>query len=313
MWFKNLQLFNLDHPWSRTPGSLEERLARHPLAPCPALSLQSKGWVGPGESPALVQSLDRHMLIALGVEQKLLPAAVVNDAAKLKAEDWERQRGFKPGRKLMREFKDRAAAELLPRAFVRRRSTRAWIDPQAGRIVVDSGSPAAAELLVESLRDSVDELAVSLPQSGEAPGAILTAWLAAGRAPGNFELGEECELTGGGDTKAVVRYLRHPLQIAQIKRHLDEGFRVSRLALTWNGRVSLIVNDKLQLKRLNFLDIDENSEAAQELGPEQKFEADFALMTGEYGVLLDELLPLFGAATAAAPRNTHARGEPAAV
>ncbi len=295
MWFKNLHLFHLEQPWKLSPGRLEEQLATRPLTPCPAMSLQSSGWVAPLETAGLVQSLEKQILIALGTEQKLLPSTVVNESAKTRALAWEKRRGFKPGRKLMREFKDQATAELLPRAFARRRVTRAWINPTARSIVVDSASPTRAESVIEQLRDTLGELNVSLPQPESAPSATMTAWLATGRAPGRFALGEECELTGGDDTKSVVRYLRHPLHAAQLRRHLDEGFRASRLELIWNSRVSLIVNDKLQLKRVAFLDIDKNSEAGNELSPEQKFEADFALMTGEYADLLKDLFEAFGA------------------
>jgi recombination associated protein RdgC len=142
----------------------------------------------------------------------------------------------------------------------------------------------------------------------------MTAWLASGSAPGQFALGEDCELTGGEDNKAVVRYVRHPLQPVQVRKHLDEGFRVTRLALTWSGRIGLVVNEKLQIKRVNFLDIDENAKAETKLTPEEKFEADFALMTGEYTMLLNDLLDAFGVDVptkrAAAAR---AHGEHAAV
>jgi recombination associated protein RdgC len=300
MWFRNLHVFHLEQDWTLAPGALEEALARHPLTPCPAMSMQSNGWVAPTEEPALVQSLERQMLIALGTEQKLLPSAVINDAAKAKAIEWEKQRGFKPGRKLIREFKDRAAAELLPRAFVRRRSTRAWIDPAARRIVVDAASPARAEDLISHLRDALGELNVSLPQPEASPGATMTAWLAADQAPGRFALGEECELSGKEENKPVVRYLRHPLQATQLRRHFDEGFKVSRLALVWNSRISLLASDKLLLKRVNFLDIDEERKDEAKASPEQQFETDFALMTGEYSALLSDLLDAFGARPAAA-------------
>lgn len=294
MWFKNLQVFQLEQDWTLTPGALEEILARQPLLPCPTMSLLSEGWVAPLDGGALVQNLGRQMLIALGSEQKLLPSSVVNDAARARAEAWQKQRGFKPGRKLLREFKEQAQAELLPRAFVRRRTTRAWIDPEARRIVVDSASPTRAETLVVKLRDTLGELAVILPQPQTAPAATMTAWLLADDAPGRLTLGEECELGGSDEAKSVVRYVRHPLHAAALRRHFDQGFQAQRLALQWNARISLIVNDKLQLRRVRFLDIEEGA-AATEMTPEQKFENDFTLMTGEYRALLDDLLGAFGA------------------
>ncbi len=296
MWFKNLHVFTLEQDWTLTPGALEQILTQHPLRPCPTMSLHSHGWVPPSDTPALVQGLERHLLIALGSEEKLLPASVINDAAAEYAVEWERSRGIKPGRKLIRDFKERATAELLPRAFVRRRRTLAWIDPVSRRIVVDAASPARAELLTEQLRESLGGLELSLPQADHAPGETMTGWLRAETAPGRFSLGEECELSGSDDSKPVVRYLRHPLLAEQLRRHFDAGFRASRLALLWNNRVSLLIDDKLQIKRVRFLDLEEAQHEPTELPPEQRFEAEFALMTGDYALMLSDLLEAFGAA-----------------
>lgn len=294
MWFKNLHIFTLERDWTLAPGALEQVLARQPLQPCPTLSLHSHGWVAPSNTPALVQGLERHLLIALGSEEKLLPAAVINDAAAEHAAEWERSRGMKPGRKLLREFKDRATAELLPRAFVRRRSTLAWIDPGNRRIVVDTASPARAELLTELLRENLGGLALSLPEAKHAPAETMTSWLRTGTAPGRFSLGEECELSGSDGSKPTVRYLRHPLLAKQLRSHFDAGFRASRLALLWNNRISLLVDDKLQIKRVRFLDLEETGHQPSELSPEQRFEAEFALMTGDYALMLDDLQEVFG-------------------
>src|SRR3546814_11313816 len=85
-------------------------------------------------------------------------------------------------------LKDQVTAELMPRAFAKRRSTRAWIDPVSGWIVVDAASPSRAEELLEVLRDEVDGLSLELPELAQSPATAMTAWLAGGDAPGTFEL-----------------------------------------------------------------------------------------------------------------------------
>jgi len=299
VWFKNLQLYRLDKEWTLPAGELEEKLAARPLLPCSAMSLESRGWVSPRGDEQLVYGVEKHLMLALGTEQKLLPSSVVNDAVKQRAAEFEKEKGFKPGRKQLRDFKDIVSAELLPRAFSRRNTTRAWIDPAAQRIVVDSSSPTRAEQLIEHLRDTLGELSVSLPQTEISPGQRLTEWLTARAAPGHFDLGEECELTGTDAAKSVVRYLRHSLDAEQIRRHLDEGLKASRLALTWNGRLGLVVSDKLQIKRVKFLEMDEVEEGAAGVDPERAFEAEFLLMAGQCGPMVDELLTSFGLPSAA--------------
>ncbi|MDT0496241.1 recombination-associated protein RdgC [Algiphilus sp. W345] len=294
MWFKNLTLFDLEDEWTLPPAQLEERLAKHPLQPCAAMALESLGWLSPRDNGALVEHQEKHFLITLGHEQKLLPSSVINDVAKEKAEEFEAARGFKPGRKQMRDFKERATVELLPRAFARRRKVHAWVDTGNKRIVVDASSLARAEIVIEQLRDALGHLAVVPPYVDPSPRSTLTQWLEAGRAPQPFALGDECELTTTDNEKSVVRYLRHSLDSEQIQRHLKEGMSVSRLGLQWRDRLSLVVDEKLQLKRVAFLEVDETAEADNELDADQQFEADFAVMTGELSQLLNDLFVAFG-------------------
>ena len=297
MWFKNLTIFRLPPGWAMTPGDLEAELARHPLIPCTGMNLQTRGWVAPRENGPLVASLEKHLLIALGIEQKLLPGAVVRQAAEERAAQIEQVKGYKPGRKMMREIKEQVTVELLPRAFVRRRSVHAWIDPVGGWLVVDSGTPAKAEELVEMLRNSLGgELAVSFLEPSQSPSSLLTAWLAGGDAPNRFALGDECELCGTDETKPTVRYVRHGLEGNDVRRHISEGKFATRLALTWNDKISLVLTEKLQVKKLAFLAMRENDSQAT-ISKEEQFDLDFALMTGELSQLLADLAQALGAKT----------------
>ncbi|MFT4045198.1 MAG: recombination-associated protein RdgC [Solimonas sp.] len=296
MWFKNLQTYRLAGEWTLAPGSLEERLAKHPLQPCIGLNPQSRGWVAPAAGPQLVYAQGRQMLIALGVEQKLLPSSVVKQTVDERAGDLAARQGFKPGRKQLRDLKDQVIAELMPRAFAKRRTTRAWIDPASGWVVVDAASPARAEELLEVLRDAVEGLTLELPELAQSPGAAMTAWLAGGDAPGTFDLDQECELRGNDQTKPTVRYLRHALDGAEVRKHISEGKQATRLGLRWNNRASFVLTDKFEVKKLRFEDIEKAREDVATQSPEEQFDAEFALMSGELAALLADLEKALGAA-----------------
>jgi recombination associated protein RdgC len=288
MWFKQLCVFQLDADWTLPPAALETLLAQRPLSPCPASSPESTGWVPPADDGVLVASHGKHLLIALGWETRLLPGAVVNDVAAEKAEAFAQQRGFKPGRKLMKEIKEQVAAELLPRAFTRRTALRAWIDPDARRIVVDTGTVGKAETLIEHLRDALGTLPVVPWSVDNSPAVTMTQWLMAGEAPGQFFIDDACELSGSDDTRSVVRYVRHELLPAQLKRHVDEGLRATQLALTWDGQLAFTLTEPLVIKKVKFLEAD-NEDSDRVDDPQLAFEADFALMTGTLGKVLDQL------------------------
>lgn len=294
MWFKNLQIYRLPAGWNITAAQIEERLAHHPLQPCGGLEMQSRGWVPPTKGDALVHSLNRQLLIAMGVEQKLLPAAVVNQLTQEKADFIEAQQGYRPGRKQLRELKEQVMSELLPRAFSRRRTVHAWIDPVHGWLVVDAANSARAEEMLSLLRDSLDDLPLSLLKTQQSPVAAMTGWLAGGEPPAGFTIDRDCVLQAPSEEKSTVRYTRHTLDGDEIRRHIADGKFASRLALTWNDRISFVLNDQLQVKQVAFLDILKEEAESQAATVEEQFDADFALMAGELAHFLPDLVAALG-------------------
>jgi recombination associated protein RdgC len=122
----------------------------------------------------------------------------------------------------------------------------------------------------------------------------MADWLAAGEAPPGFTIDRDCELKAAGEEKAVVRYVRHTLEGDEVKAHLAAGKQPTRLALTWDDRISFVLTEKLEVKRLAFLDLlKEAAEQGVEHADEQ-FDADFALMSGELGRLLPQLVAALG-------------------
>ena len=294
MWFRNLQLYRLPTPWAIDLASLEEQVARGPFVKCPSNQPLSRGWVSPRRDGALVFALDRQWLLALAVEQRLLPASVVIEEVKERAEAIEAQQGYAPGRKQLKELRERVTEELMPRAFTRRRSTFVWIDPQNGWLCVDASSPARAEEVIEHLRHCLDEFPLALLHTQVSPASAMADWLAGGDAPAGFTIDRDCELKASGDEKSAVRYVRHPLEGDEIKTHLASGKVPTRLALTWDDRISFVLTEKLEIKRLAFLDLlKEQAERSAEHADEQ-FDADFALMTGELSRFLPQLVEALG-------------------
>lgn len=294
MWFKNLQIYRLPPKWQMPAGTLEDILAKHPLQPCTGISMISRGWVSPRGDQQLVASHGKQLLIALGVEQKILPAAVINQTAKDRAELLEKQQGFKVGKKQMRELKEQVTAELLPRAFSRRRSTRAWLSPSDGWLVVDAASAGKAEELTEQLRNTLGEFPISLLTTKLSPVTAMSGWLAGSDAPGRFIIDQDCELRGADETKPTVRYVRHDLGGKDVLGHINEGKVATKLGLNWNERISIVLHEQHQVKRVRFMDIDKNREGDQSQNPEEQFDADFALMTGELSKLLSDLVEALG-------------------
>jgi recombination associated protein RdgC len=294
MWFKNIFVYRLPAASGITAATLEEALARKPLLPCSGLDKQSLGWVSCRSDDRLIHVAGNQILFALGVEQKLLPAAVVNRFAKERAADAEAQQGYRVGRKQLKDIKQAVADELLPRAFSLRRTTYAWLDLAKGRLVIDAASAAKAEELLEQLGKTVDNFPLQLLHTELSPIAAMTDWLAAENAPAGFTIDRELELRSSDESRATVRYANHALEGKEILAHISAGKRAARLGMTWNDRISFVLNEHLQIKRLEFLDIikDESSKVAD--NDDELFELDFTLMTGELSRLLTDLSEALG-------------------
>jgi recombination associated protein RdgC len=293
MWFRNLQLYRLPTNWDMTVERLDEQLGRLRFRPCGSQELASQGWMARQPDGPLVHSVGGQWLIALGVEQRLLPSSVVKQVAEDRAEEIEAQQGYKPGRKQMKEIKEAVTQELMPRAFTRRRRIFAWIDAQAGWLVVDASSRSAADSVVEALHKSLDELPLKLLNTRRSAGSAMTEWLVANEAPGAFTIDQDCELRAVTEEKSAVRYVRHALDGKEVREHIEAGKQASRLALTWDERLSIILNEKLELKRLQFLDVVTES-ASDGLAADEQFDSDFALMTAELRNFIPALIEALG-------------------
>ena len=300
MWFRNLVLYRTAG-WKPKAAELEEALARQTFQPCGKMDMESRGWLPPrGEGDALVHTLGGQMLIALGVEQKLLPASVINHYARERAAEIEEQQGFRPGRKQQREIREQVTDELLPRAFERRRSTHAWIDTAGGWLAVDAANLAKADELLEVLRKCVAPLPLATLKTQLSPASAMTGWLASGDPPAGFTIDRDCEFLAPGEDKSTVRYVRHPLEAKDVRGHLEDGKQVTRLALTWNDRISFVLNENLQVKRLAFLDILKEQAEKDAEGGDELFDADFAIMSGELSRFLPDLVEALGGEAAEA-------------
>lgn len=289
MWFKNLQVFRV----RGTTEMLEGDLSVHLLEPCGSAQGASMGWVPPMQfDDAYVHEFAGQLLIALGVEEKLLPAAVIRQHALARAQTIERDEDRRVGRREFRDLQERALQELLPRAFVRRRTTYAWIDPVNGWLAVDAASPARADELLEQLLRAAVDLNVAPLRVRQSPAAAMTGWLADGAAPSGFSIDQDAELQSAGHAR--VRYARHALDGDDIPAHIAAGKVATRLGMTWGDKISFVLDEKLQLKRLGFLDILKESAEGQAENGAERFDLDFTLMTGELAHLLGDLVEALG-------------------
>lgn len=294
MWFRNLIIYSVPRGWDLAPEALAALLAPQAFAPGTSLEESSIGWVPPREGDdSLVFTINQQMLLTLRQEKKLLPAKVVTQVLKQRAEQIEAEDGFKPGRKRLKELKEQIRDELLPRAFSLASDMRVWIDPVGGWLVIDSTSAARAGEVFSLLVKAIDRLpARPLKVAGSVAGE-MTAWLSTGEAPAGFTVDQDAELRAR-DGKATVRFANQSMDLEDVARHTRAGKQCTRLALTWADRISFVLTDKLEIKRVRALDVLKEAAASAEGDAAERFASDAMLMTGELSKLLAEVVDCLG-------------------
>jgi recombination associated protein RdgC len=296
MWFKNLVVYRLPADWALSGPELEQQLASRTLQPCSPFEMMSRGWVAPSSTGALVHTVNMQHLIALGANQKLLPGSIIRQFTLERAQELAKEQGFPVGRRQMRDLKMRVTEELRARALTRRRVTRAWIDPANGWLVVDAAGVAKAEELIETLRDTLGSLSVQLIETQRSPHVSMALWLKHGEAPLRLTIDQDLELQAANENKPTIRYTRHSLEGKEIQAHLQSGMYATRLGLTWNDRVAFVLTEKVQIKRVQFLEMSkDNASETDELDEAEQFDIDFTVMAGELAKLLDDVMMALGA------------------
>ncbi|ABX36051.1 putative exonuclease RdgC [Delftia acidovorans SPH-1] len=290
--FKNLIIYRIAASWVADFAALEAALEKTPFAECGPTQERSVGWVPPRqeEHGALAENIGGQWIFRFMTEAKLLPASVLARKVQEKAAHIEANEGRKPGKKEKKELKDEAKLDLLPMAFTKQGAMWVWIDTQKRTLVLDTGSQARADEVVSLLVESLPGFALALLDTQTSPQAAMAHWLATEDTPILFSVDRECELKAADESKAGVRYARHPLDIDEVRQHIEHGKLPTRLALTWDDRVSFVLTEGLQLRKVAMLDAVMEGQSQDDSG----FDADVAIATGELSKLIPDLIDALG-------------------
>jgi recombination associated protein RdgC len=295
MLFKNLSIYRLPADFVDAPAELESRLADRCLFPCAPFEMQSRGWVNASPAGRLMHAVETHRLIALGTEEKLLPASIVRQVTLERAAQLAEKQGFPAGRKQLRDLRLQVAEELKARALCRRRETRAWIDVANRIFVVDAAGAQRAEAVVDTLRDTLGSFAVVPLATERSPAVAMASWLTASQAPAPFTIDDDLELRAADKTPAVIRYAHCAPEDRELRARLSAGMVPTRLGLTWRGRIAFNLTDKGLIKQLEFLEVEESDAPAdEEIDPAAQFDAELLLMAGELSQLIADLVLALG-------------------
>ena len=290
--FKNVIMFRIGPGWSISLDQIEENLQKTPFTECGLTQERSFGWVPPrGEAHgALAEAVVGQYILKFMTESKAVPASVLNRKVKERVAQIEAATGRKPGKKEAKELKEEAKLTLLPMAFTKQAATTVWIDTEQRLLIIDAGNQGRADEIVTCLVKALDGLSLTELQTTTSAGIAMAEWLTTQEPPAGFSIDRECELKATDDSKAVVRYSKHPLDIEEVKQHITSGKVPTKLAMTWDDRVSFVLTDTMLVKKISFLDVVFEGNKPEDSG----FDADAAIATGELAQMIPDLVAALG-------------------
>lgn len=280
MWFKNARVYRLSAPLSTDLAVWETALAEFKFSPLTAQELVRSGFSFPLHQSIkqYCHALDALVFFAVKRQEKILPAAVINEEMQPRLDALEQEKGRPLSRKEKQALKEELQLSLLPRAFSRSSLTQGYYDAQNQWLVINTSSASKAEDILALLRKALGSLPALPWLDNHKLNTNLQLWLQNKALPQGFELGNDAELKAPDEEGAKVKFSNHLLSADDVQSHLQDKL-VTSISLQRNDSLSLQITDDGALKRLKFHDVltGQNDELGWEDLP-ARLDADLLLM-----------------------------------
>lgn len=289
--FKAASFFRINGLFSfPSIAELEGSLGSGAFVPCTPTQETSSGWVpsrGEANGP-LIESVSGNWFLLFTTEQKKVPADVVKRKLAEKVKEIEDQEARKVGKRQKKELSEEIVNSLLPNAFAKRSQCHVWIDPGTRLLCIESTSHAKTDLVISTLVRALEGFSAYPLATLTTPASAMSLWLTEPDPPAGFSVDRNCEIKAPDSSKAGIRYANHALDIEEIREHIKSGKVPTRLALTWQDRLSFEMTDTLVLKKISFLDI------VFENNPDDGFDSKAAILCGEFSKMVPDMLEAMG-------------------
>lgn len=293
MWFKQATLYQFSRSIKMDQQTLSEALTPLSFSPCLPSLPSSMGWVSPiDQEGPLVYGNHRFWMICLQFEEKLLPSTVVRQAVLEKIEEIEKKEARTVRGKEKLSIKDEITQTLLPKAFTKKSRVHAFLDLEHRWLVIDSTTPAKVERFMAFLKRALPAIDFTLPETKK-PSAVMTEWLK-GREPHDFEVGQSGVLQDPQQERRMIRCQHQDLSSTPIQSLLKDGCEITQLAMTWKDQLQFTLTSQFAIRSIKFQEaVIALSKSDYTETPQQRFDADFVIMTDVLTQMIETLYAEF--------------------
>lgn len=241
---------------------LHNHLAEHCFTDPLELQTRSVGFVPVTEGCNLVSTFDGGLAFRVRIDEKIIPAGVVNDmTAKLVAKIKQAE-GRKVGKKEKADIKDGVITELCRRALVRTvASITCFYDTASGYLIIPTTSKKIADICVSQLVQAVGSVKTETIHVSDVKHGLttrLTNWL--GHQSGEFSDGDAfgpfqpCDEAALADGKRKISVKMSDLEAATrgLTEALASGFKVKSLGFVADDGTTFRLTDEFRLRGIDY-------------------------------------------------------------
>jgi len=290
VWFKQLQAFRFTAPGDKQASDLQEALGKQIIGDCPPGVAVSYGWQSPvsDHNQELLVSIGDYHCGCFSVAKRLLPLDVIRQTVAERVAQMESEQGIEVSKRERRRMVEEAHFELLPKAFIQRKSCMVIWDWKNQMMFVSTAQQAMLDSLTASLAFCVPGWMIKICKPEQNVERSLTGWLKESSSlPDGLTWGDACQLADPKDRFCSIRFAGNELQSQSVLQHLQDGMWVKQAQLQWQERIRFVLNPNFTLSQIKYLDLEKDLDDSE--SPRDKMMTEIALLAPLYNELMQFL------------------------
>lgn len=279
--------------------TLQERLQAAVFHETEPFQMRSIGFICPVESSGnLVHDFSGGYAFRVRLDEKKIPGKQLDKLLKKKVAAYQAETGRVAGKKLRKELKEVAIAELTPHIFPSTSTATVFYDIESELLVVATGSKGTADAAVSLLVSAIGSLETTTLHVCDIKGGLtsrMSAWLDETRNPedrleafGEFHPCGEALLQDAEKNRVAVKMAVLETARGAISEAISRGSRLHSLGLNHAGSgASFTLTHEFRIRSLNY-----SHDPVSAEGEEYHFSTEAILELGAIRDIVADLLAL---------------------
>ena len=258
---KNITPFAINKAFSVNAAELAEVLFSNRHVAIGATQEKSVGFVDPiygdvetekeGEPTRMLARKTGDILaFSYKIEKKAVPGSIIKQELANRAIEFEKTSGYAPGKLWKRKEKEEILQTFLPKCFPSTSEIEGYLDLKNHLLVVGTANIGTAEEIASFFRRAFEKMEPRFIKVKLTTGELMSQWIRH-EAPANFTVDMDGEMKKGNG--GTIKFVSQSMTDKEVCGHLDTGYAVTKLAMTWNSEVSFVATREFVFTKLSFL------------------------------------------------------------